>query len=371
MRQTLKAAGLASLLLLSVTDLSAEPLVKGFFVEKLPANSQSQALAPGKGLVLAHVLNQSEEAITKGNYQIGVQIEDKGSVKTYSLTPKDSITPGALKTFRMAVPVEGVDKTTGQFRVFSRINGVTTWSEKYSFLQGIQSSTDKNGVTTLYTEAPAVDEKKIARKEVPFENNNSSVNNTVAKSTSDETTKAAAQKVASTVDKTAQKVEQKAKTEATKVKQEVAEAEKTVNNAVSKANTEVASAKTNAEVKVTKAKTAAEALKQLEEKKAADAARAAAKAKEAEAKAKAAEAKAVASRKINPSDFKKLKTIDEELIIYVVKDGDTLKSIAENYYGTASKERTIADLNYIEKSSAVRVGEEIIVEVRPLEKTKG
>lgn len=364
MRQTLKAAGLASLLLLSVTDLSAEPLVKGFFVEKLPANSQSQALAPGKGLVLAHVLNQSEEAITKGNYQIGVQIEDKGSVKTYSLTPKDSITPGALKTFRMAVPVEGVDKTTGQFRVFSRINGVTTWSEKYSFLQGIQSSTDKNGVTTLYTEAPAVDEKKIARKEVPFENNNSSVNNTVAKSISDETTKAAAQKVASTVDKTAQKVEQKAKTEATKVKQEVAEAEKTVNNAVSKANTEVASAKTNAEVKVTKAKTAAEALKQLEEKKAA-------KAKEAEAKAKAAEAKAVASRKINPSDFKKLKTIDEELIIYVVKDGDTLKSIAENYYGTASKERTIADLNYIEKSSAVRVGEEIIVEVRPLEKTKG
>lgn len=364
MRQTLKAAGLASLLLLSVTDLSAEPLVKGFFVEKLPANSQSQALAPGKGLVLAHVLNQSEEAITKGNYQIGVQIEDKGSVKTYSLTPKDSITPGALKTFRMAVPVEGVDKTTGQFRVFSRINGVTTWSEKYSFLQGIQSSTDKNGVTTLYTEAPAVDEKKIARKEVPFENNNSSVNNTVAKSISDETTKAAAQKVASTVDKTAQKVEQKAKTEATKVKQGVAEAEKTVNNAVSKANTEVASAKTNAEVKVTKAKTAAEALKQLEEKKAADAARAAAKAKEAEAKA-------VASRKINPSDFKKLKTIDEELIIYVVKDGDTLKSIAENYYGTASKERTIADLNYIEKSSAVRVGEEIIVEVRPLEKTKG
>lgn len=364
MRQTLKAAGLASLLLLSVTDLSAEPLVKGFFVEKLPANSQSQALAPGKGLVLAHVLNQSEEAITKGNYQIGVQIEDKGSVKTYSLTPKDSITPGALKTFRMAVPVEGVDKTTGQFRVFSRINGVTTWSEKYSFLQGIQSSTDKNGVTTLYTEAPAVDEKKIARKEVPFENNNSSVNNTVAKSISDETTKAAAQKVASTVDKTAQKVEQKAKTEATKVKQGVAEAEKTVNNAASKANTEVASAKTNAEVKVTKAKTAAEALKQLEEKKAADAARAAAKAKEAEAKA-------VASRKINPSDFKKLKTIDEELIIYVVKDGDTLKSIAENYYGTASKERTIADLNYIEKSSAVRVGEEIIVEVRPLEKTKG
>ena len=270
----------------------------------------------------------------------------------------------------MAVPVEGIDKTSGQFRVFSRINGITTWSEKYSFLQGIQSSTDKNGVTTLYTEAPAVDDKKIASKEVTFENKNSSVNNTVAKATSEKPQEAVTEKVASTVDKTAQKVEQKAKAEATKVKQEVAEAEKTVEKVVSKTNTEVASAKTNAEVKVTKAKTAAEALKQLEEKKAADAAKLAAKAKEKEEAAKAA-ANATVARKINPSDFKKLKTIDEELIIYVVKNGDTLKSIAENYYGTASKERTIADLNYIEKSSAVRVGEEIIVEVRPLEKTKG
>ena len=111
MRQTIKAAGLASLLLLSLTDLSAEPLVKGYFVEKLPANSLSQALAPGKGLVLAHVLNQSNEAIVTGNYQVGVQIEDKGSIKTYSLSPKDSITPGALKTFRMAVPIEGIDTT--------------------------------------------------------------------------------------------------------------------------------------------------------------------------------------------------------------------------------------------------------------------
>ena len=44
MRQSIKAAGLASLLLLILTDLSAEPLVKGFFVEKLPANSLNKAL---------------------------------------------------------------------------------------------------------------------------------------------------------------------------------------------------------------------------------------------------------------------------------------------------------------------------------------
>ena len=83
----------------------------------------------------------------------------------------------------------------------------------------------------------------------------------------------------------------------------------------------------------------------------------------------AAEAKSAPVRKINPSEFKKLRTIDEELIIYVVKSGDTLKSISENYYGTAAKERVIADLNFIEKSSAIRVGEEIIVEVRPLSKS--
>ena len=182
MRQSIKAAGLASLLLLSLTDLSAEPLVKGFFVEKLPANSLSQALAPGKGLVLAHVLNQSQEAITTGNYQVGVQIEDKGNIKTYSLSPKDSITPGALKTFRMAVPIDGIDKKTGSFKVFSRINGITTWSEKYSFLQGLQSSNSKNGVTTLFTEAPSPDEYGVIGKEVPFENQSSNSNNTLKSS---------------------------------------------------------------------------------------------------------------------------------------------------------------------------------------------
>ena len=355
MRQSIKAAGLASLLLLSLTDLSAEPLVKGFFVEKLPANSLSQALAPGKGLVLAHVLNQSNEAIVTGNYQVGVQIEDKGKIKTYSLSPKDSITPGALKTFRMAVPIEGIDKATGIFRVFSRINGITTWSEKYSFLQGIQSSSDKNGVTTLYTEAPVSNEDRIVRKEVPFEtssSNNKSVADS-AKIKAETQTQAQANKA---TDKENTKI---AKTTETKVKNEIAKTQKTV--------------ETKKETLVASSKTTKETVKQTEDKAVKTVANTTEKSLDSvkkKSEVAVEEAKATVTRKINPSEFKKLRTMDEELIIYVVKNGDTLKSISENYYGTASKERAIADLNFIEKSSSVRAGEEIIVEVRPLSKSK-
>ena len=364
MRQSIKAAGLASLLLLSLTDLSAEPLVKGFFVEKLPANSLNKALAPGKGLVLAHVLNQSNEAIVTGNYQVGVQVEDKGSIKTYSLSPKDSITPGALKTFRMAIPIEGIDKNTGLFRVFSRVNGITTWSEKYSFMQGIHSSKDKNGVTTLYTEAPIANEDRIVPKEVPFENQSSTVNKSVSET-----------------DSSTKKVEKTVKDVENKNKKEVAKASKTVEK---KKNEETSSIKTasndtkNKSVKESVKETAKEPVKETTKVAAKDSSKqvnekttvkTAEKPKD-KPSVSVAEAKSSAVRKINPSEFKKLRTMDEELIIYVVKNGDTLKSISENYYGTASKERVIADLNFIEKSSAVRVGEEIIVEVRPLSKSK-
>ena len=354
MRQTIKAAGLASLLLLSLTDLSAEPLVKGYFVEKLPANSLSQALAPGKGLVLAHVLNQSNEAIVTGNYQVGVQIEDKGSIKTYSLSPKDSITPGALKTFRMAVPIEGIDKKTSLFRVFSRVNGITTWSEKYSFLQGLQSSKDKNGVTTLYTEAPIADEDRIIRKEVPFETQSSTVNNTASKDNSSKNS------IENAVVKVNQDLDTKTKKVENKVQNEVAKAQKIEDK---KKNTDTPTVKTTSS-EINKA--SKEVAKQIEDKKEVKTTDKTTKEKTSVA---TTEAKATTSRKINPSEFKKLRTMDEELIIYVVKSGDTLKSISENYYGTASKERVIADLNFIEKSSAVRVGEEIIVEVRPLSKS--
>ncbi|HNW36996.1 MAG TPA: LysM domain-containing protein, partial [Candidatus Ozemobacteraceae bacterium] len=64
------------------------------------------------------------------------------------------------------------------------------------------------------------------------------------------------------------------------------------------------------------------------------------------------------------------RTIDEELVIYVVKAGDTLQTVAERYYGNAEHVRTIADLNFIEAKAAVKPGEEIIVDVRPLSGSK-
>ena len=58
-----------------------------------------------------------------------------------------------------------------------------------------------------------------------------------------------------------------------------------------------------------------------------------------------------APRPIDQSAFKTLRTIDEELVIYVIKKGDTLKSIAQQYYQNPSKDRVIADLNFIENPS--------------------
>lgn len=73
-------------------------------------------------------------------------------------------------------------------------------------------------------------------------------------------------------------------------------------------------------------------------------------------------------RKIKPSEFKSLRTIDEELIIYVLKEGDTIKDIATSYYGSPNYEGRIKELNFIENESTVRVGEEIIVDVKPINK---
>lgn len=61
MRQTVRSAGLLSLFLLNLTTLPAEPLVRGFFIEKLPEKTAGKELAPGKGLVLAHVFNSGQQ----------------------------------------------------------------------------------------------------------------------------------------------------------------------------------------------------------------------------------------------------------------------------------------------------------------------
>jgi nucleoid-associated protein YgaU len=296
MRQTARSAGILSLFLLTLTNLSAEPMVRGFFVEKLPKQATTRQLAPGKGLVLAHVFNSGDTAIKAGNYEVGIEIEDAGKKAKYALKPGENISSGSLKTFRMAVPVSEEIKAKGSFRVFSRIDGKMIWSEKYSFLQGVHSSGDQ-GITTLYTEAPPEPGSVRPPAEIPFENELNKKKTPVQvskKPEKDNRQKDAKTKVAAVAEKPA----------------------------VTK-NTPI-----------------------VEKKVAAPA------------------------RNIDPSEFKKLRTIDEELVIYVIKDGDSLRSIAEKYYGNAAKERSIADLNFIENPSSVKVGEEIIVDVKPLGKSE-
>ncbi|MBF0405952.1 MAG: LysM peptidoglycan-binding domain-containing protein [Candidatus Riflebacteria bacterium] len=72
------------------------------------------------------------------------------------------------------------------------------------------------------------------------------------------------------------------------------------------------------------------------------------------------------SSKKTGKEFKSLRTIDEELIIYIVKNGDTLQSIANKYYGNQESFKIISELNFIEPDTRLKGGEEIIVEVKPL-----
>ncbi|MEW6709577.1 MAG: LysM domain-containing protein [Candidatus Riflebacteria bacterium] len=296
MRQTVRAAGILSLFLLNLSNLSAEPVLRGFFVEKLPKQATTAKLAPGKGLVLAHVFNSTNEAIKGGKYEIGIEIDNSGKTTKFALKPQDSIVAGSIKTFRMAVPVSEEVKNRGSFRIFSRIDGKMTWSEKFSFLQGVQS-VGENRITTLYTEAPPEPLSITPPAEIQFENE----------------------------------------------------------------------IKTTSQTKITKVQKASNSQKSPEKTTLAkDPAAAPAKIVVAKVEPKVS----TPARKIDPSEFKKLRTIDEELVIYVIKEGDSLKSIAEKYYGSENKERVIADLNFIENPSSVKVGEEIIVDVKPLGKSE-
>ncbi len=353
MRQTVRSAGLLSLFLLNLTTLPAEPLVRGFFIEKLPEKTAGKELAPGKGLVLAHVFNSGNSAINSGSYQVGVEIESAGKKKTFVLNPKETITAGGLKTFRMAVPVSKSDKTSGQFRVFSKINGNMVWSDRYSFLQGVLTDGD-NKITTLYTEAPMDPSMILPPREVPFENEKTArkaaelekaaMNMKQGKAVS---VKQSAVKPVSVKAVSASAIKEVAKAPADKLAAKSEKTEKTLK-----------AAKSEKVEKTEKVEKVAKAEKKPEVK---------------EAKVAAApvveEAPAERPRNIDLSEFKKLRTIDEELIIYVIKEGDSLKSVAEKYYGNSAKERAIADLNFIEKASSVKVGEEIIVDVRPLNKS--
>lgn len=334
MRHKIRFAGFVSLFLLNLSMLSAEPVIRGFFIEKLPEKATSKELSPDKGIVLAHIFNCENTNMDSGSYQVGVEINDKnGKKKAYIVSPSETITAGSLKTFRLAVPVADIDKNAGKFRVFGKVKGQTHWSESYSFMQGVQIEGDKK-ITTLYVEAP------------PIENYNKMPVNKVENHKSEDI--ARVQKNVPT--------KQIAQNEAKKA------LEKTLPN-----TTAVAAEKP--------VKTATAVVSQIinNEKPKLNELKNELKVKEKKPDNKDLLKEDIIVNKprdIDPNEFKKLKTIDEELIIYVIKEGDTLKSIASKYYGSATKERVIADLNFIEKTSSIKVGEEIIVDVRPLNKSK-
>ncbi len=305
MRQTMRFAGLLSLLLFSVSSLAAEPIIHGFFIERLPKGKAKATIAPGKSLVLAHIFNSDNKAIKPGAYNIGVEIENNGKKKMFALKPNTTINSKRMKTFRMAVPISDSEKQSGYFRVFSKVEGKTVWSEKYSFLQGIHAK-GENGITTLYTEVPPEAGTVVPPTEIQFEN---SKRKTVAKNV---------EKVTAKTTKTVAKAVSSIPVVPTTEKLNVASA-KSSDKVVSKLNTEVSKTEK-------------------------------------------------AARTIDSSEFKKLRTIDEELVIYVIKEGDTLKSIATKYYGNPNRERVVADLNFIENPSSIKVGEEIIIDVKPLGK---
>ncbi len=294
MRQTVPIFLLLALLLSPWMPSSAEVIVSGFLPDSQKGPLTAIKAPPkGKGLVLAHVFNGAEKAMQGGSYQLGIEITGSSNKRVFLFNPRTDIQPGGIKTFPLMVPMTSNERK-GVFRVFSKAEGLTSYSDSFS-LSRESLPTSGGESMTLFTEAPPEGQEITPPAEVPFEGESPvSVGNTVK----------GAKKPSSAALKGG----------------------KTPHPA----NHGTAAAPTRP----------------------------------------APKPEPSATRTIDPSEFKTLRTIDEELVIYVFKKGDTLKSVADRYYGDKTKEQTIADLNFIENTSSIRVGEEIIVDVKPLGKAK-
>lgn len=317
MRQTIRNLGLLAGLLALGTPLAAEPVVGGYVLERLPGGKK--AIVDGRNIVLAHVFNQDTGALKAGRYDVGVEVQGAKGVKTYVLKPSGDIAGGALRTFRLKVPMNANGKPE-LVRAFARIDGRKIWSEPFA---GNRQTAVKNPggvVTTLYTEVAPEPGSDAPPREIPFEN----------------------EAVRPVAPKTAAAASQK---------------KPAVSSAVSKPGKATAVAAIPAKSGIAPAIPMAPATASTKPVPAAATKK---------PTSSAAPALAAKPRVINPNEFKTLHTIDEELVIYVVKAGDTLQSVAERYYGDTGHDKTIADLNFIEARAQVKPGEEIIVDVKPL-----
>jgi LysM repeat protein len=219
-----------------------------------------------------------------------------------------------LRTFRLQIPKADLERYA-TFRIFTRMGGKATYSDLFS-LTG--QPTRPVEVTTLYTEAPPDPDSMVPPTEVPFE---------------DETLGAF----------------------------EVHSPAVPAKPAASKSGAKPATA--------TAASAKASATPAAPTKGPTPISGTAATSVAATTGAAVAAPTETPARTIGPAEFKTLRTIDEELVIYVIKKGDTLRQVAARYYGDASQERKIMELNFIDNPASVRVGEEIIVDVRPIGKT--
>lgn len=393
MRPANTLAGILALLLMNASLASAEHVLRGYYIDNLPACATSKELAADKSIVLAHVMNCDNTDLEAGKYQIGIELDgSNGQRKTFIISPKENIFAGTIKTFRLAVSKADVDVQNGSFKVFTKINDEIKWSESFSYKPKFSDSSSNKSIT-LYAEAPEMGEQEPANSNaLPVinenENLNSNSNDTVemlrqklAQVESEKNGKAVNNNIQKSIDKTEEKI-----SSAVEASFEMANATNTTaSNVVNKTKNEVKQAgndvKTQVSTTVAKVdekisknvKNQTEKVNNGVQKAGANSQKIAKNtADNAKKQVDAVKEEIVVEkpRNIDPNEFKKLKTIDEELIIYVIKEGDTLKSIAQKYYGKASKERVIADLNFIEKTSSIKVGEEIIVDVRPLSKSK-
>ncbi|MBF0499425.1 MAG: LysM peptidoglycan-binding domain-containing protein [Candidatus Riflebacteria bacterium] len=343
MRHVFPKLALFASLALGGATLAAEPILGGHYLPTVHGAKDD------KPIFLAHLFNPDAAPIGSGNLQIGLELNGKKGCRVFILKPTEEVPAGGIRTFRFPVSLKN-DERDGTFRLFSRIQspgmpiGKTIYSDSYSF-DNLRPDAKTAATLSLYSEAPPESETPSPPPEIPFEGE---------------------------VQQQRGHIPSGAGVSATTAKPVMPDKSARV-----KTNTPAASPKTRlSSVAISRIPAAVDAPAPASSISATSHGKDVKKDSSAfsealESKSQKESSTALNTHPIDASEFKSLRTIDEELVIYVVKNGDTLKSVAEKYYSDAGRDKAIADLNFIERTGKLKTGEEIIVEVRPLKDSQG
>lgn len=371
MRRTVRCGAILALFLTFAVHLDAEPILRGYRVDPASAVSAKSKVPQGKSLVLAQIFNSQPQTLDAGEFEVGMEITVHGKTKSFSLKPRVSVLSGSMRTFPLIVPQEELPDDA-MVNVFARHAGKTfqaqivkTATGGIGSLAGKTSTASAMGITspeitTLYTEAPPEADAVQPPPEVPFENQqkNARSGRHAVSATGPEATVSTGRKPApTTAAPEMAKATATAKGTAKGPAQPMGSHDK-----VTQGQSKVTQGKVTQD-QTTKVTTVAAGKAQTSPEPGANHVKAPVISANGAPKPPDTQ---TAARVINDNEFKSLRTIDEELVIYVIKQGDSLASVAQKYYGSAAKDRIIADLNFIENPKSVKVGEEIIVDVRPL-----